>query len=163
MLTIRPVSTMQDRKQVLALYEGAADYFKLTDQNYPSRATVEEDRTARPAALPADAKHFGLILADGDPIGVLDYLIGYPDATSLFIGLLLLPVANRRQGYGRQVVTQLLAAHPDVQRVRVGVADANEAGMAFWLALGFTFVSAGQASLGNGHVLDVTILDWHRE
>lgn len=158
-LTLKPVRSMADRKQVLALYQGAADYFQLTKQGYPGRATVEEDRTARPARLTADAKHYGMLMDGATAVGVLDYLVGYPDADSLYIGLLLLPTAFRRQGYGAQVVAQLHAEHPTARRFRVAVADANEAGMQFWLAQGFRFVKAGEAGLGNGHTLAVTILD----
>ncbi|WP_179394806.1 GNAT family N-acetyltransferase [Lacticaseibacillus absianus] len=158
-VTLKPVSSMQDRKLVLDLYQGAADYFALTGQGYPSRATVEEDRTARPAQLPANAKHYGVLMTGATAVGVLDYVVGYPTVDSLYIGLLLLPVTQRRRGLGTQVVAQLHAEHPECRRFRVAVADANEGGMQFWLAQGFRFVRAGQASLGTGHTLAVTLLD----
>ncbi|WP_225047788.1 GNAT family N-acetyltransferase [Lacticaseibacillus kribbianus] len=159
MLTFKPVSAMSDRKAALALYQGAPDYFRLTHQPAPTRATVTEDRLAKPADAPASAKHYGLLLENGVPVGVLDLLVGYPDAGTVYIGLLLLPASNQRRGLGRQAVAQLAAHFKDYARLRVAVVDDNKPAAAFWQAEGFVPVSATTTDLGDLNVVAVTIMD----
>ncbi|KRM87403.1 GNAT family N-acetyltransferase [Lacticaseibacillus thailandensis] len=157
----RPVRSMADRHTVLDLYQGAAEYFRNNGDPYPDRAMVEHDRTARPDNVPADQKHFGILQLAGANIGVLDLLDGYPDAQTVYIGLLLLPAQYQHQGLGTRVVTGLAQhfAAAGRRQLRVAVVTTNQAVRSFWLERGFQVVGQSRAALTPRNIQTVDVMD----
>lgn len=160
MLTFREVRSMNDRKVALALYQGAPAYFRTIGDPYPSRATIEHDRTVVPTGITTDHKHFNIIMDGQDSLGVLDYVTGYPDASSVYLGLLLLPTKWQRQGYGRRVVQQLrkqlLTA--TYTRLQIAVVQTDVDAINFWHAVGFRDIAVGKTPLGPSNVQTVVVM-----
>lgn len=161
-VTVSRLNAEIDFEVTLCLYQGASDYLVATGSGQPSREMVLADSRAVPPGLPADAKHYGLIKAAQEPVGVLDYLVGYPDGQTLFIGLLLIPQQFRRQGYGAAAVDYLRAHYPNHSRFRVGVFADNHAALAFWQAQGFVEVAQRRSSSVGASGQQVCVLDWAR-
>lgn len=134
---VRPV-TEEDFSGVLALEERCADFFALGGWTV-SADSLRRDMAALPPKCAPSQKHFLALWREGAPQAVLDVVEGYPRPRTLYVGLFLLESELRRRGIGRAVVTALLAAAKEAgfDRVRLACLLDNEAGHAFWTAMGF--------------------------
>lgn len=159
MYTFQAVTTNTALETALAIYTANQAYYRVSGMPAPTVATVDEDRREIPASLPNQAKHYWLIMQDGVAVGVIDLLEGYPDKTSIYVGLLMM--AHHRQGHGRAVMTQLgeaFAKH-GYQRITLAVVAANQPARAFWEAIGFKPQQMTTAQVAPGVTRDVQIYD----
>jgi ribosomal protein S18 acetylase RimI-like enzyme len=89
---------------------------------------------------PEDKVAFG-VWADGELVGLLDLLLRYPDAETVYLGLLL--VARDRQGQGigaaacRALEREVAARWPWARRLRLSVVRTNGQVLGFWRRMGF--------------------------
>ncbi|MCB0638919.1 MAG: GNAT family N-acetyltransferase [Lewinella sp.] len=83
---------------------------------------------------------FGLYLGP-QIIGCLDIVRAYPNATTAFLGLLLLAEEHHGQGHGRAAYHLLEnfvgTQWPEIKTLRLAVLRANEQVMPFWEKMGF--------------------------
>jgi ribosomal protein S18 acetylase RimI-like enzyme len=161
MYTFTPINDAETGSAALAIYTANLDYYQTIGEPRPTIRTVLDDAKEVPAGLSAKQKHFWLVRQDGKPVAVLDLVEGYPEATTLYIGLL--EVAERRQGHGRGIIEQLkvqLGSH-GYQRIELAVVHANKDAAKFWVALGFQLLRQveGELSAGNTQLLDVYTLN----
>ena len=134
---IRPVEE-GEVAAVAGLLRGDPDYFALEGRQ-PTPQSVEEGRALLPPRCTAEQKHY-LALWEGDaPQAVLDLVEGYPRERTLFVGFLFLAPGLRGQGTGREIMDAVLSAAGDAgfDSARLACLLQNDAGHAFWRAMGF--------------------------
>ena len=103
-----------------------------------------EDARSAYSSLPPNKSHddkfvFG-IHSDGQMIGCIDVVRGYPAPGTAHIGLLLIDEAHQRRGLGRKamaLLVQRIRAWRTCNNVRIGVVGANAEVLPFWDGLGF--------------------------
>jgi ribosomal protein S18 acetylase RimI-like enzyme len=82
------------------------------------------------------------VWADGELVGVLDLLLRYPDAETVYLGLLLIERGRQGQGIGRAAMQALegevAARWPRARRLRLSVVRSNDNVLGFWRRMGFT-------------------------
>ena len=78
-------------------------------------------------------------MADGQPISFLSILDGYPDADTLYIGLLFVDERFKRKSIGTSIMTALFTAAADskFKNLRLSVQENNISGLNFWKKKGF--------------------------
>ncbi|WP_203623990.1 MULTISPECIES: GNAT family N-acetyltransferase [unclassified Lacticaseibacillus] len=157
MLKFHAAHSAADRAAALTVYQSNPAFFTQLKQQQPTALTVREDAEAYPDDVSETQKHYGLLLVNGDPIGVLDRLNGYPEPSTVYIGLLMIRKDRQRQGLGRRTIDGLAKQfrRQGYTKLRVAVAADNPAGLAFWQQIGFTPVGEGHAEAA----VPVVILD----
>jgi ribosomal protein S18 acetylase RimI-like enzyme/predicted enzyme related to lactoylglutathione lyase len=129
----------EDILLVQRLMESSPRYF-LRIQNQIARSTeAREAFAALPPGTPPERKFcFGIYWA-GELAGFADVILGYPDTSYAYLGLLLFSESYQNQGLGRQTYQLLeeeISTWPDVKTIRLGVAETNDVG-GFWRKMGF--------------------------
>jgi ribosomal protein S18 acetylase RimI-like enzyme len=93
-------------------------------------------------------------IADGEVIGYLSVYHGYPDQTTVYIGTLSIRRDCYSQGFGSEVVEQMLALHglKEYPSQRLLVTIRNWGAVRFWTRHGFTQVTRvlGELCKGDG-------------
>ncbi|MHA3065403.1 N-acetyltransferase family protein [Lacticaseibacillus saniviri] len=145
--------TSTNLSAALSVYQANSNYFALTDEQ-PTLATVQADLAAGPPQFDPANKHFQLITQDGRVIGVIDLLFGYPEASSVYIGLLLIAVHN--QGHGRRILAQLSQSwrQAGFTTINLAVLQNNPKAQRFWRAQGF-YETQSATAMSAGHPVAV--------
>ncbi len=75
------------------------------------------------------------------PIGCIDVVRGFPNASTAVLGLLLISESHQRRGLGTDAFEALRVwiarEWPEMKRIRIGVVAVNLDAIAFWKRLGF--------------------------
>jgi len=117
-----------------------SDFHQLTMGTLPSNhegADIMLD--CPPGKSPEDKVVFGIFSAQGQLVGVVELLRGYPQANTWFIGLMLLHPQWRGVNLGRDVlewVEQYSKANC-AQKLAIAVLEVNPRGHKFWQDNGF--------------------------
>ncbi|GMG97010.1 hypothetical protein EN5CB1_18360 [Tepidimicrobium xylanilyticum] len=77
-------------KDVLNIYETNEEYFKISMNGKPSIDSIIEDKNAMPPGLNFNNKKYKLISINGQYIGIIDYIMNYPDEDTVYIGLFII-------------------------------------------------------------------------
>ncbi len=86
---------------------------------------------------------FGIYLND-DMIGCIALLRGFPDKSTVMLGLLLLSEKHQRKGSGMQVhnkLEEIIKDWGNFEKIRIGVLVSNQEVLPFWDKMGYTEVS----------------------
>ncbi|MDO5378204.1 MAG: GNAT family N-acetyltransferase [Clostridia bacterium] len=129
---VRPLGR-QDVDAILRLYSGNPQFFEAMSSP-ATRESVLGDLTTLPPGKTAEDKHF-LGFYDGETlIAVMDWVDGYPDRRTAFIGLFMVEAAYQGRGVGSAIVRDGLErmARAGFQRARLGYVETNGQSEAFW-------------------------------
>jgi ribosomal protein S18 acetylase RimI-like enzyme len=127
--------------QIQACFEGAPDYFSLTEGSPPA-----PDAGAR---LVADAEgddlrrvYLLVHAASGSPVGVLDLYLHHPEPGVGHVALLLFRESCQGLGYGKETSAALEESlrRAGYGALRLSVGDENRPAKAFWERIGFAEV-----------------------
>ena len=124
------------------LLESAPDYSKRVTGHPPDPSDATSTLTLVPDGFdPAGKRAIGL-WQDNELVGFADVLIGYPDAATAFIGLLIVRGDRHREGLGRllhQAVVERAREECGADgQLRLAILDTNkEVADPFWQALGY--------------------------
>jgi len=79
-------------------------------------------------------------------VAVLDLLLGYPEPSCVWIGLLLVHGALHGIGHGGRIADAVeeAAANAAFEKVQLGVVRENEPGLRFWRKRGFVALRESQ-------------------
>ncbi len=129
-------------KNVLNIYDTNGEYFKISMNGKPSIESVIEDKNDMPPGSNLLNKNYKLISMNGQDIGIIDYIMNYPDEDAVYIGLFMINGDFHRQGYGRAFIEGFIAnmREKGYLRIRLGVLKQNKNGFEFWARMGFKVV-----------------------
>ena len=129
-------------EKVLNIYETNEEYFKISMNGKPSIESIIEDKNDIPPGSNLQDKNYKLISINGQDIGIIDYIMSYPDEDSVYIGLFMIHGDFHRQGYGRAFIEEFIAnmREKGYCRLRLGVLKQNKNGFEFWTRMGFKVV-----------------------
>lgn len=141
-VTLRKLDgNLRDVAALQRVLEDAPEY-TLRVTGHPVRpADAQSLFTALPLGLGYDAKHVFAVELDGNMVGVVDVLDGWPDPSTAHIGLLLVDEPHQQLGIGGlvwQQVETLLISWPHVRTVRAAVVQTNVQVLPFWTRCGFS-------------------------
>lgn len=140
-----------DSGALLALLRANAAYSRLSTGREALPTDADEILRARPRGAPPQAKQVLGFWDGGALAAVCDLLDGYPDADTLFIGLLMVDAARQGAGLGAAVLQHVAgqAAARGHTRLRLAVIEANTRALRFWEKQGFA-ATGRQVVAGDG-------------
>ncbi len=141
-LEIRPI-TPGELDAVLQVDRQCEDFLALGPVATASMEMVQKDIEL---SRSVGGLFCGIYQADGEMIGVLDYVPrGWEgDASAAFLELLMIAAPHRKQGIGRAVVDAFeneIRKDPAVRTILSGVQVNNPGAIRFWLSRGYRIVS----------------------
>lgn len=124
---------------VYALCLGNPGYFACTQARPVNRRELLDDARALPPGCAAQDKSYLALYRSGACAALLDFVRGYPDQDTGWLGLLILARELHGQGLGRLVAQSVCASAAEMGMARVQLAcySSNEDGLRFWQHLGF--------------------------
>jgi RimJ/RimL family protein N-acetyltransferase len=141
LLTLRLLSgEPQDVAAVQDVLEAAPQYAQLITGAAPAASEAADTFTLLPPGKTCDDKFVLGVFLNEQMIGCVDLIRGYPDASTAFIGLLVIAEPFQERGLGSAAYRRLeqWVRDRDVcERIRLAVVGVNEPGMAFWEGVGF--------------------------
>ena len=150
---IKLISVNNDRlkQEVLDIYIGN-DYYFNKILNIPQSITnVEQDITNIPDGVQKSQKNYRLVSFNDEILGAVDYITGYPEKNTIFIGLLIIKNNKHRQGFGEKIFNYLedLFKSEGFLKIRLGVIADNEIGFSFWNKRNFKEIERKVLKFGN--------------
>ena len=138
-MLIRSLDASRDHACVMAFLHSAADYIRLERGADPSPEVADDFFTNCPPGCDA-ARSLRLGVFDGAHLtAIADMAMGYPDAQTAYLSLLLIALQARSRGVGPYILRYLQsrAAEMRATAICLGVLEANPRGRAFWQREGF--------------------------
>ena len=150
---IKLISVNNDRlkQEVLDIYIDN-DYYFNKILNIPQSITnVEQDITNIPDGVQKSQKNYRLVSFNDEILGAVDYITGYPEKNTVFIGLLIIKNNKHRQGFGGKIFNYLedLFKSEGFLKIRLGVIADNEIGFSFWKKRNFKEIERKVLKFGN--------------
>lgn len=148
-----------DLPAIQAMFERDPAFF-MTTEGAPPRSD-EVHRQLADEVPPSTIKHVFVVEdAGGSLVAFLDLLVGFPTATTWYLGLVFLAPDARGHGLGRRLL-ESLAAHAAAvggTAVRLAVVVGNPARRLYDRA-GFAFVARRSRTTWCGAVIEVDVLE----
>lgn len=112
---------------------------------HPPFVTVEdlkEDQQVLPPGKTKDDKHYIGFFSGGQPMAVMDLVLGYPQPDTAFIGFFMMEAKCQGKGIGSGIIGEVCTglAQWGYRRVRLATDRENPQSNAFWQKNGFLFV-----------------------
>lgn len=127
-----------DLQQVLDLYESNPLFFKHCPPR-PSLETVKEDMSRLPDGKSRKDKSYVGFWDDNDLVAVMDFVRGYPDEETVFIGFFMVHQAHQRKGLGSDLFQEAAAYFAkNFKKMRLAYVKGNPQAQHFWEKQGFT-------------------------
>ena len=133
------VITEQNFEQVFEVYDTNQDFFLLTQGKEATIESSSNDMMAVPPNCDIQQKVYISIWKDGQAVGVLDLITGYPERTCFWIGLLLVHGSLHGKKIGSRFVDAVLYAAKEAgyESAQLGVIESNVKAIKFWQKHGF--------------------------
>ena len=151
MIKLISVDNDKLKEKVLDIYIDN-DYYFNKILNIPQNITnVEQDITNIPDGVQKSQKNYRLVSFNDEILGAVDYITGYPEKNTLFIGLLIIKNNKHRQGFGEKIFNYLedLFKSEGFLKIRLGVIADNEIGFSFWNKRNFKEIERKVLKFGN--------------
>ena len=151
MIKLISVDNDKLKEEVLDIYIGN-DYYFNKILNIPQSITnVEQDIANIPDGVQKSQKNYRLVSFNNEILGAVDYITGYPEKNTLFIGLLIIKNNKHRQGFGEKIFNYLedLFKSEGFLKLRLGVIANNEIGFSFWKKQNFKEIERKVLKFGN--------------
>ena len=118
------------------------DYYMITDGQPATKEICVDTIEYCPDNFPTKNIYNIGISQAGKSVCTLFLLYGYPEETTIYIGLLLVNEQFKRQGVGTKVIKALFKcfSNTTIKRFSLSVQDNNICGCKFWQSLGFKVV-----------------------
>ena len=151
MIKLISVDNDKLKEEVLDIYIGN-DYYFNKILNIPQNITnVEQDITSIPDGVQKSQKNYRLVSFNDEILGAVDYITGYPEKNTVFIGLFIIKNNKHGQGFGRKIFNYLenLFKSEGFLKIRLGVIADNEIGFSFWKKQNFKEIERKVLKFGN--------------
>mgnify|MGYP002803004746 CR=1 FL=1 len=131
---IEPV-TIDNLSTYEIVFYSNEEYYRLTDGHPATRELCEDTLCDYP---PYKVYSIG-VSQNGQEISFLSVLEGYPDADTLYVGLLLVDEKFKRKSIGTTIIKALftIAADMNFKNLKLSVQENNISGLNFWKKIGF--------------------------
>ena len=131
--------TEQNFEQIFEVYNTNQDFFLLTQGKEATIESSHSDMMAVPPHCDIQQKVYIGIWKDGQAVGVLDLITGYPERTCFWIGLLLVHGRLHGKKTGSRFVEAVLDAawEAGYESAQLGVIESNTKAIKFWRKHGF--------------------------
>ena len=150
---IKLISVNNDilKEEVLNIYIGNDYYFNKILNIPQSIINVEQDITNIPDGVQKSQKNYKLVSFNNEILGAVDYITGYPEKNTIFIGLFIIKNNRHRQGFGGKIFDYLenLFKSEGFLKIRLGVIADNEIGFSFWKKRNFKEIERKVLKFGN--------------
>lgn len=129
-------------ERVLKIYNTNQEYFQISMNGKPSMKSVIEDKNEIPPNSSIENKNYKLITLNGVDIGVIDYVVNYPNEDTIYIGLFMIDRNFHRNGYGKEFIEEFITnmRNQGFNRIRLGVLKENIKAFEFWTRMEFNVV-----------------------
>lgn len=147
---VRPL-IREDVPAILKLYQSNADYYAVSQNNPVSEEDCVHDMTECPPGIPAEQKYYLGFYQNEKLAAVLDFVDGYPEAGTVYIGLFIIEAAFHGKGIGTGILQPFLSVMKSCGRLKaaLGCFEANLAGKKFWLKQEFAVDETVDRTEGN--------------
>ncbi len=137
-------------KRFNLFFEASHDYFWDFEGVLPSNSTLNEILNEVPEGYSKEDKLVFEINKNGNLVGIIDILKGFPTENTWMIGLVLLHPKFRGQGLGCKIHTKIksLAKTNNIEILRIGVIESNYKASKFWNNLGYQHLKKVDTILG---------------
>lgn len=135
--------TAEDHAALFALQQTNPTYFSKMQDHPVTFAESIAGTTALPPNTAREQK-FYIGFYRGDNLeAIMDYIVGYPEPHTVWVGLFMVDGAKKRTGIGKAILRTFFAVlkQHGIARVRLAYIEGNEESRAFWNAMGFQAVS----------------------
>ena len=134
MIKLISVNNDELKNEALNVYLENNYYFSKISDNPPSISNVEEDIEVIPNGVQKNQKNYRLISFNDQILGIVDYLIDYPEKDTILIGLFIIKNDKQKQGLGTKIFRYLEKSFKNKKflKIRIGVLVDNEIGLSFW-------------------------------
>ena len=151
MIKLISVDNDKLKEKVLDIYIGNDYYFNKILKIPQSIINVEQDITNIPDGVQKSQKNYRLVSFNDEILGTVDYITGYPERNTIFIGLLIIKNNKHRQGFGEKIFNYLedLFKSEGFLKIRLGVIADNEIGFSFWNKRNFKEIERKVLKFGN--------------
>ncbi|MBJ9625861.1 GNAT family N-acetyltransferase [Burkholderia multivorans] len=128
-----------DIERLQTVLEGAPGYSLAVEGRLPSPGAAIDVLNALPPGKDYADKFVYEIAHDGEAVGCLDMVRGYPETDIAFIGLLLFREESQGRGFGPQVlqIAEAICTDWRCRALRIAVIDTNPRALEFWKREGF--------------------------
>ena len=128
------VNNNELKNETLNIYLKNDYYFNKISNNPPTISNVEEDIEIIPNGVQKNQKNYKLISFNDEILGVVDYLIDYPEKNTILIGLFIIKNDKQKQGLGTKIFRYLENSFKNKNffKIRIGVLVDNQIGLSFW-------------------------------
>jgi GNAT superfamily N-acetyltransferase len=133
----------EDAAILQVLYDRCGDFNWLVEGEPVSLTAAQEDFRSVPQGKSLDDKLvWGIFNLQGEMVGVLDVLRDYPEASTWWVGLLMLAPDARGIGIGRAVMRGFsdYARLQGGKTLMLGVVEENTPAVEFWQKIGFSLL-----------------------
>jgi len=130
-------AVMTELQRVL---EDAPTYAERVTGAPPGKADAQSTFSILPPDKSYDDKFVFGVYDDGQMIGCVDLIRGFPQPQTAHLGLLLIAESHQRRGHGKaayRAVEDIVRSWGACTQVRIGVVRTNAEVLQFWHALGF--------------------------
>lgn len=119
---------------IYRLLAGNEEFLKNTQAHEQTMEECEENLVARPPQVAAENKHFLVIYENGECVALLDYLEGYPEKETAYIGLFIVDASRHGNGIGRRINDAFMRAaqYCGYAKINLICHQKNESGYWFW-------------------------------
>ena len=121
-------------RDIYRLITGNEEFLKSTQAHEQTMEECEEALVARPPQVTAENKHFLVIYENGECVALLDYLEGYPEKETAYIGLFIVVASKHGNGIGRKINDAFMRSAQccGYRNIKLGCHRRNESGYWFW-------------------------------
>jgi ribosomal protein S18 acetylase RimI-like enzyme len=133
-----PLSTA-DEKLVDRIFDQLTSYSILAEGVTKVANAAMQFLTELPPGCGPAAKHVFAVMKDGQAVGLVDLVDGYPEKGTVFVGLLAIVEGRQGQGIGRAAerLIEEFVRGLGAAKLRLAVVEGNAVGQAFWEKAGF--------------------------
>lgn len=137
-IEVRRISII-DEKVIAELLSKCHDYFQMVSGRKPNQEDISDFFNSLPPNKTLDEKCSLGLYQNNKLEGVVDIILGYPEPTIAYLGLLLINPKQRGHGLGKQIHSMLSEwlENNGITTIRLGVLESNHRAIRFWEQIGY--------------------------
>lgn len=153
--------TAEDYAALFALQQTNPTYFSKMQDHPVTFAESIAGTTELPPNTTREQKFYIGFYRGGNLEAIMDYIVGYPEPHTVWIGLFMVDGTKKRTGIGKTILRAFFAVLKQygIARVRLAYIEGNEESHAFWNAMGFQAVSKATSKQEGRNDWDLVVMN----